>query len=74
MEFEIGQEVYVPNPEGNGRVRATVVDFGGQSEGIEVPVPAAGASTTFDVVIVCYDEGERQGFHDRVPRHLLIST
>jgi hypothetical protein len=64
MEVAIGQKVLAPNPEGEGQVLATVVAFGEPEDGVEVMIE--GKPVKRDVAIVQYEEGEQEGFTDRV--------
>jgi hypothetical protein len=64
MEVAIGQKVLLPDPEGEGQVLATVVEFGEPDDAIEVSIE--GRRVKRDVVIVQYEEGEQEGFVDRV--------
>lgn len=69
MEVQIGQRVYVPNPDGGRRVLATVVQFGEPDDAEEVLVE--GRPTKRDVAIVQYEEGRLEGFTARIRYDLL---
>jgi hypothetical protein len=64
MEVEIGQTVYVPDPDGNP-VRATVIARGEPGDGIEMNVD--GHAVERDVAIVRHEEGKSQSFLAHVP-------
>lgn len=64
VEVAIGQKVRVPNPSGEGLVRATVVAFGEPGDAIDVMIE--GKPVPRDVAIVRYEEGEHEGFTGRV--------
>lgn len=68
MQVQIGQKVYVPNPEGE-RILATVIGFGVPDDAVEVVID--GKPVKRDVAIVRHEEGESQGFVARVPYHLM---
>ena len=70
MQVEIGQKVYVPDPDGNP-VRATVTAYGDPHDAVEVEIN--GRAMKRDVAIVRHDEGSREGFIARVPYHLITT-
>ncbi len=68
MQVQIGQKVYVPNPDGEP-ILATVLEFGGPDDAVEVVID--GKPIKSDVALVRHDEGESKGFIARVPYHLI---
>jgi len=64
MEVEIGQTVYVPDPDGNP-VRGTVVARGDPRDAVEMNVD--GHALKRDVAIVRHEAGKSQGFIAHVP-------
>ncbi len=70
MGVEIGQEIYVPDPDGKP-VRATVLAFGEPSDAVEIVIE--GKLVKRDVAIVRHEEGESNGFTARVPYDLITS-
>lgn len=64
MEVEIGQTVYVPDPDGRP-VRGTVIARGEPGDAVEMNVD--GHAVSRDVAIVRHEEGESRGFIARVP-------
>jgi hypothetical protein len=64
VNVEIGQTVYVPDPDGDP-VRATVIARGGPGDAVEMNVD--GHAVKRDVAIVRHEEGTSQGFVARVP-------
>ncbi len=64
MEVEIGQTVYVPDPDGQP-VRGTVIARGQPADAVEMNVD--GHVVKRDVAIVRHEEGQSQGFVARVP-------
>lgn len=69
MEVEIGQQVLVPDPGGDGMIKATVVEFGELSDAVDMMVE--GKPVKRDVAIIRYDEGDREGMTDRCRYDLL---
>lgn len=70
MQVQIGQKVYVPNPDGE-RILARVLAFGESHDAVEVVID--GKLVKSDVAIVRHEEGESVGFIARVPYHLLAA-
>lgn len=64
MEVEIGQTVYVPDPDGNP-VRGTVIARGEPGDAVEMNVD--GHAVKRDVAIVRHEEGKSQGLIAHVP-------
>jgi hypothetical protein len=64
MEVEIGQTVYVPDPDGHP-VRGTVIAKGEPGDAVEMNVD--GHTVKRDVAIVRHEEGKSQGFVAHVP-------
>ena len=64
VEVEIGQTVYVPDPDGQP-VRGTVIARGQPEDAVEMNVD--GHPVKRDVAIVRHEEGKSQGFIARVP-------
>jgi hypothetical protein len=64
MEVEIGQTVYVPDPDGSP-VRGTVIARGEPGDAVEMNVD--GHAVKRDVAIVRHEEGRSQGFIAHVP-------
>lgn len=64
MEVEIGQTVYVPNPDGQP-VRGTVIARGQPADAVEMNVD--GHALKRDVAIIRHEEGKSQGFIAHVP-------
>lgn len=71
MDVEIGQTVYVPDPEGNP-VRGTVVARGEPGDAVEMNVE--GHAVKRDVAFVRHEEGESEGLIARVPYEDLKAT
>jgi hypothetical protein len=71
MEVEIGQRVYVPDPNGNP-VRSTVIARGEPGDAVEMNVD--GHAVKRDVAIVRHEEGKSQGFIAHVPYVDLKAT
>jgi hypothetical protein len=71
MDVEIGQTVYVPDPDGNP-VRGTVIARGGPGDAVEMNVE--GHAVKRDVAIVRHEEGQSKGFVAHVPYHELKPT
>lgn len=70
MQVAIGQEVYVPDPDGNP-VRATVIAHGGPEDAVEVVIDGQDAKR--DVAVVRHEEGPSKGFVARVPYDLITA-
>jgi len=68
MQLQIGQKVYVPNPDGE-RILATVLEFGAPDDAVEVVLD--GQPVKSDVAVVRHEEGESEGFIARVPYELI---
>ena len=64
VEVEIGQTVYVPDPDGQP-VRGTVIARGQPADAVEINVD--GHAVKRDVAIVRHEEGQSEGFIARVP-------
>ncbi len=64
MEVEIGQTVYVPDPDGNP-VRGTVIARGEPGDAVEMNVD--GHAVKRDVAIVRHEEGKSRRFIAHVP-------
>jgi len=71
MHVEIGQKVYVPDPNGEP-IPATVLGFGEPDDAVEVVID--GQRVKSDVAIVRHEEGESQGFIARVPYPLIAAA
>ena len=71
MEVEVGQTVYVPDPDGNP-VRGTVIARGEPGDAVEMNVD--GHAVKRDVAIVRHEQGKSQGFIARVPYIELKAT
>jgi hypothetical protein len=71
MEVEIGQTVYVPDPDGNP-VRGTVIARGQPGDAVEMNVD--GHAVKRDVAVVRHEEGKSQGFIAHVPYADLKAT
>ncbi len=70
IHVEIGQKVYVPNPDGEP-ILAVVLGFGTPDDAVEVVID--GKLTKSDVAIVRHEEGESKGFVARVPYQLIAA-
>ncbi len=70
MHVEIGQSVYVPNPDGEP-ILAVVLGFGTPDDAVEVVIN--GKLTRSDVAIVRHEEGDSNGFVARVPYPLIAA-
>ncbi len=68
MAVEVGQEVYVPDPDGKP-VRATVLAHGapGDAETVEIN----GETAKRDVAIVRHEDGASKGLVAKVPYELI---
>ncbi len=71
MHVEIGQTVYVPDPDGI-RVRGTVIARGEPGDAVEMNVD--GHAVKRDVAIVRHEEGKSKGFIAHVPYDDLRAT
>lgn len=68
MHVQIGQKVYVPNPEGEP-ILATVLGFGEPDDAVEVVIDDKPVKS--GVAIVRHEEGNSEGFIARVRYHLI---
>ena len=68
MAVEVGQDVYVPGPDGN-LVRATVLAHGAPGDAEEVTID--GVAARRDVAIVRHQEGDSEGLEAKVPYELI---
>jgi hypothetical protein len=71
MDVEVGQEVYVPDPDGN-LVRGTVLAHGAPGDAEEVEIDGVVAER--DVAIVRHEDGPSKGFEAKVPYELITET
>jgi hypothetical protein len=69
MEVEIGQRVYVPDPDGKP-VLGTVIGRGEPEDAVDVMID--GQDVKRDVAIVRHEEGPSKGFEARVPYDLIM--
>jgi hypothetical protein len=69
MEVEVGQEVYVPDPDGNP-VRGTVQGLGEPADAVEIDIE--GKAVKRDIAWVRHDEGQHEGFAAKVPYHEIF--